>query len=62
MMRGWRLLAAGCGEEFGDVTVESISETPVGEVEQAASRLTWPVIRQGAQAARDRRARRLPRT
>lgn len=52
MMRSWMLLAAvltvGCGEEFGDVPVESISETPVSEVEQAVSGLAWPVIRQGA--------------
>lgn len=51
MMRAWMLLAAvltvGCGEEFGDVPVEQLAETPVGEVEQAASGLTWPVIRQG---------------
>jgi len=41
------MLAAGCGEDAGDIPVEGLAETPVSEVEQAASGLSWPVLRQG---------------
>jgi peptidoglycan hydrolase-like protein with peptidoglycan-binding domain len=50
-MQGWLLLAAalvvGCGEELGDAPVDVLDETPISEVEQAVSGLSWPVIRQG---------------
>ena len=60
MMQGWMssgrgmvvgllaaMLAAGCGEDLGDVPVDGLTETPVSEVEQAVSGLSWPVLRQG---------------
>lgn len=61
MMQGWlpssgrslvfgvlaAMLAAGCGEDAGDLPVEELAETPVSQVEQAVSGLSWPVVRQG---------------
>ena len=61
MMQGWMpssgrglvaallaaMLAAGCGEDSGDLPVEALAETPVSQVEQSVSGLSWPVVRQG---------------
>lgn len=41
------MLAAGCGEDAGDLPVDALVETPVSQVEQAVSGLSWPVLRQG---------------